>query len=60
MRNTQKHAEFFALMVKENIARPQVIKWERGITDLVTQDKKPEPKPFGVSIAEAFKKGGIK
>ena len=47
-------------MVKENIEKPQVIKWERPIIDLVTQESKPQAQPFGVSLAQAFEKGGVK
>jgi hypothetical protein len=59
-KQTEKHAQFFALL-ESNITKPNTIKWERGITDLVTQESKPQQaQPFGVSLAEAFEKGGIK
>ena len=54
MRRTKEHSAFFAL-IESNIARPNTIKWERPIVDLVTQESKPEPTSFGVSLAEAFK-----
>jgi hypothetical protein len=69
MRHTQKHARFFAL-IEKNITKPQVIKdfgWVRGcwqeiavtrntpvVTSVTTRQ------PFGVSLAEAFAKGGVK
>ena len=59
MRHTQKHSAFFAL-IETNIAKPNVIKWHRPLVDLITTTPKPQPKPFGVSLAEAFEKGGTK
>lgn len=54
MRKTKEHSAFFAL-IEQNIAKPNTIKWERPIVDLVTQESKPKPTSFGVSLAEAFK-----
>jgi hypothetical protein len=61
MRNTHKHSAFFAL-IESNIAKPNAIKWHRPLVDLIATTPKPhqQPKPFGVSIAEAFAKGGVK
>lgn len=59
MRNTQKHSAFFAL-IEQNIAKPNTIKWERPIVDLVTQESKPKPTSFGVSLAEAFNQVKVK
>jgi hypothetical protein len=54
MKRTKQHSAFFAL-IESNIAKPNTIKWERPIVDLVTQESKPKPTSFGVSLAEAFK-----
>jgi len=68
-RRTTEHARFFALL-ESNISKPQVIKdfgWVKGCwqeiavtrnTPVVTSVTARQP--FGVSLAEAFAKGGIK
>ena len=50
----------FFLLIEENIKKPNTIKWERPIVDLVTQESKPKPTSFGVSVAEAFKQVEVK
>jgi hypothetical protein len=69
MRRTTEHARFFAL-IEKNITKPQVIKdfgWINGCwqeiavtrnTPVVTSVTARQP--FGVSLAEAFAKGGVK
>ena len=61
MRKTKEHARFFALL-EENISKPNVIKWHRPLVDLVTTTPKPQqqPKPFGVSLAQAFEQVEVK
>jgi hypothetical protein len=69
MRHTQKHAQFFALL-EENLVKPQVIKdfgWINGCWQEIASTKRTPivssvtaRQPFGVSLAEAFEKGGIK
>jgi hypothetical protein len=53
MKRTKQHSAFFAL-IESNIAKPNTIKWERPIVDLVTQESKPKPTSFGVSLENAF------
>jgi hypothetical protein len=68
-RQTQKHAQFFALL-ESNIAKPKVIKdfgWVKGCWQEIAVTRNAPivtsitaRQPFGVSLAEAFEKGGIK
>jgi hypothetical protein len=69
MRHTQKHAQFFAL-IEKNITKPQVIKdfgWVKGCWQEIAVTRNAPivtsvtaRQPFGVSVAQAFEKGGVK